>query len=432
MPSIGAKTGGTLLSLIPAADVDPFWDDVQFASIFTGLGPTLSPYNAPLTMLGGPALDGDKLNMDNGSLDGARWAAADVDILSGDFTVEVFGLAPLENDRGWIVGEDGNSGNYGWSIRRRPSPDRWVVFISENGSSNALSTNTYNQTLTLSQEYNICLERSGNDIRFYIDGTMVLKETFTGTINASNVLALGRNPNDSSDRFYGSAKALRITGAARYDDDGGYTVPELPFPTEDIGIYGRRLSEGVLHWRHGPPVALIGSDPVIGCIARNFDEDLKIYNPTDDTYAIIEEDFASNDHAAPAVLHLDSGRIRVWATEGNASSGLYTWLSSSDDDMTAFGSSTDLDSQLGLNNYTYVDAIQLLGETDDPVHIFFRAANSGDNDWYHAISTDDGGELRNAYKFPSGRCPFREKLFRRIPDDRYPDRLRLHEQHSGN
>lgn len=84
---------------------------------------------------------------------------------------------------------------------------------------------------TVDQPYDICLERDGsNVVRMYIDGVMVASDTLSGTLFNSNQAFFVGQSSTTSNVLNGRFKAARVTRAARYASDGGYTVPTLPLP----------------------------------------------------------------------------------------------------------------------------------------------------------------------------------------------------------
>ena len=95
-------------------------------------------------------------------------------------------------------------------------------------------------------------------------------------------------------------------------------------------------------------------------------------------------------HNAPALLIRDSDkRLMVFYC---AHDGPNMWLriSTNPEDATAFGSATNLDSSIGASDYTYPQAFQLTGVTNDPIYLFYRDVTSSDGRLAYTKSTDDG------------------------------------------
>jgi hypothetical protein len=87
-------------------------------------------------------------------------------------------------------------------------------------------------TPTVGTAYDICIERSGTTLRFYINGTMLSSTTQSEAFrDASAQLLIGASKDTGSASLFldGRMKAVRFTnGKALYANDGGYTVPSLP------------------------------------------------------------------------------------------------------------------------------------------------------------------------------------------------------------
>ena len=112
----------------------------------------------------------------------------------------------------------------------------WGFIYSTNGTSNSTIDSGHN--LTTGVAYDLTIVRSGSDLMFFVDGTLVNTVTFTATIYSpggkNQYFALGSlsagNYNSPSSPFVGHVKGVRYTiGAARYT--ANYTVPELSFDT---------------------------------------------------------------------------------------------------------------------------------------------------------------------------------------------------------
>lgn len=77
----------------------------------------------------------------------------------------------------------------------------------------------------------LCAEKSGTTYRLYADGVMVGKATNAITLFESTAkLTIGDTDNTNTGVFQGNIDELRITLAARYNSDSGFTVPTAAFP----------------------------------------------------------------------------------------------------------------------------------------------------------------------------------------------------------
>jgi hypothetical protein len=176
----------------------------------------------------------------------ARNAASNVwNFDSGDFTIEVFkwrgsiaatrtmvaNYQTTDGERGWRFVTLGNSNSFGlqWST---DGLDASVV----TESCGNLTAFIGSSTLDSATEYDLCIERQGSNLYFYVDGVLVRTASISGAIfdpGVNNIfLGIGRSVSGtgSSGAANGQIKAVRITkGVARYGG-GNYTPPTLPLP----------------------------------------------------------------------------------------------------------------------------------------------------------------------------------------------------------
>lgn len=100
----------------------------------------------------------------------------------------------------------------------------------------------------------------------------------------------------------------------------------------------------------------------------------------------------TDDHDDPAVfIRPSDGKIRVWYS-AHLAANYYTRLSTNAEDISAFGSETNLDSTFGLTQYTYANPIYLSNSdgAGDALYHFFRNHTAGIPSWYYAASANEG------------------------------------------
>lgn len=149
--------------------------------------------------------------------------------LSGDFTVE-----------GWVYLTSAAAEDYFFSKTNNGSQEELRFYL--NASSEivlAASSDGTNVTTIVSGAHgisattwaHIVFERSGNVWRVYVNGSMIAKATNAFTIfNGSADVDIGTYAS-SQGGFAGNIEGVRVTnGSARYDSDGGYTVPTAAWP----------------------------------------------------------------------------------------------------------------------------------------------------------------------------------------------------------
>lgn len=96
-------------------------------------------------------------------------------------------------------------------------------------------------------------------------------------------------------------------------------------------------------------------------------------------------------HCTPSVLVRSSDHKIVVATAKHDGTNLYIAVSTNAEDISAWGTATDISSTLGGTTYTYANLFQLSGETGK-IHLFYRdyVAGTTTGSLAHATSTDAG------------------------------------------
>lgn len=156
--------------------------------------------------------------------------------LPGDFTIEVFGVKFDSVGADTPIVAHSSPSDKSWNFYFSSSTPGLQFLISTDGTNWALLT-VISWSPTAGTAYDLCVERSGSTIRFYVDGSMIgsLTSSLVPHDAAQQVTVGYTNDNsgvlNTASYFGGSMKALRITKVARYASDGGYTVPSLPLPT---------------------------------------------------------------------------------------------------------------------------------------------------------------------------------------------------------
>lgn len=157
-------------------------------------------------------------------------------VADGDFTLELFGVEFVtfrNNTLIWSLGYR-DTGSRSLNIIMSAGGGTFVIGYSTTGS-NAFAQNAVSLGLVTGTPYDICLERSGDVFRLYIDGVMV--HTFTAAVSIytptvhKNMTTGFETTDAGASRSAGDQHVLGIrhtVGVARYDSDDGYTVPAFP------------------------------------------------------------------------------------------------------------------------------------------------------------------------------------------------------------
>jgi len=85
--------------------------------------------------------------------------------------------------------------------------------------------------MTANTWHAVCVDFNGSKYRIYINGAMVASSTSLQTISGSNTtLTIGASTTSGTSAFSGWIDEVRLTKAARYASDSGYTVSTTAFP----------------------------------------------------------------------------------------------------------------------------------------------------------------------------------------------------------
>lgn len=233
----------------PVGGIDPYRAFVVFQSLFTGSDGSTSFTDdstnaATVTVVGNAQILSNKLELD-GTTDWIRVPDLASLQLTGDFCLEFFGVEtdtlttlqvlashydafnPATNNRGWFLG-----------FRGSVSPKKLELAVSTDGTSGTVTLNQVTWSPSAATAYDICIERNGTTVRFFVDGVWIGSTTYSGnSFDCSSPLAIGTdNPRATTQsncsEWDGRLSAVRLTvGAYRYGSDASYTVPALPLPT---------------------------------------------------------------------------------------------------------------------------------------------------------------------------------------------------------
>lgn len=107
------------------------------------------------------------------------------------------------------------------------------------------------------------------------------------------------------------------------------------------------------------------------------------------TSPAIVSGFAIDLHSAPSVLVRSSDHKIVIAVAAHDSANLYIAVSTNAEDVTAWGTATDISGSLGASEFTYANLFQLSGESGK-IYLFYRNQPSTTAILAMATSTDGG------------------------------------------
>jgi hypothetical protein len=117
---------------------------------------------------------------------------------------------------------------------------------------------------------------------------------------------------------------------------------------------------------------------------RNFEVQVMAYNHGTGAYegpTTLRGSLALDDHTVITLAVRDDGHIMAFY-QNTSPSEVWLRVSTNPEDITSFASEQALHAQIGsfgsVIKYVYPAAIQLTGETDDPVYLFYTAGNAAD------------------------------------------------------
>lgn len=133
---------------------------------------------------------------------------------------------------------NGVDGERGWRVSSSGTINEDVKFYYTTDGTLATEVGLGLVNLNTSTEYNICIEREGSNLYFYVDGVLIDTQTISATIHAASTantsLSVGAMGDETSrsNGMTGYLKGVRVTkGVARYGGSN-YTVPSIPLPKE--------------------------------------------------------------------------------------------------------------------------------------------------------------------------------------------------------
>lgn len=95
-------------------------------------------------------------------------------------------------------------------------------------------------------------------------------------------------------------------------------------------------------------------------------------------------------HDAPVIHIRDSDDRLMVFWSGHLGSAMNLRISTNPLDVSAWGAAVNLDAQLGGTAYTYPSIVQLLGEANDPIYLFYRDHFGGAGRMCYSTTTDGG------------------------------------------
>lgn len=217
------------LMMKQASGGDPYWDNVELLIQPPESGSTITDATGKtVTVLGNTAVS-NAMGYPTIYFDGnGDWLQIPYDpvfdLASGDFTLDICGIAPSQTVR--VVGHR-NQSSRGWMVRFTRSSNR--VEFSQWTAAAAYNEAYVSALPAAGQLYFVCITRAGNVVTVACNGTLgTVLNTANRPGSQTDDLVIGReNPVSTSDQMLGHVTGIRLTiGVARDAQE----ISSAPFP----------------------------------------------------------------------------------------------------------------------------------------------------------------------------------------------------------
>lgn len=166
---------------------------------------------------------------------------------------------------------------------------------------------------------------------------------------------------------------------------------------------------GVTTWFNEPRSVAVDGAVVVGGVAVDGSVVANtIVSGEAGLQAMLFKNLERDDHDNPALLRrVSDGRLLALYSRHSEDDSLFFQLGSIADSGLAWGASTDIGTALGGTRYGYAQAVQLTGETDDPIHLFTRCVTGADpNTLHHAVMDEAGAVTSTVERVLTGTRPY--------------------------
>jgi hypothetical protein len=179
---------------------------------------------------------------------------------------------------------------------------------------------------------------------------------------------------------------------------GVIVTPPPPAPTGSFLV----ADNAAWCWFSDPRAVYYNGKTYITFITSTGVNMIVAYDHATDTVAgpvTIRTGMGVDDHANPAILIRDSDKRLIVFYSAHTGSGTYYKISTNPEDISSWGSEVNLDPILGKSGYSYNMPVQLLGEANDPIYLWYRYNLSGTTLWGYTWSTDGGANWSGHHSF---------------------------------
>lgn len=245
-------------------------------------------------------------------------------------------------------------------------------------------------------------------MKLYLGDSQIASGTFAGTTRDPTKVVFGRESTGVYNALHNDASFVcnRVLTqeeiAWLYNEGAGRSHNDL-----DPAI-GSLVMRGAWTWFNDPRAIDLGSSVAVGGVSNagavmvaSATSPYTTWSPT-----TVHAGIGVDDHNNAAYLkRVSDDRVYTFYCAHNGTS-YYRRISSTGSSVAAFGSATDMDSQLGGGNYAYANVFQLDGMTNDPILLFFREGTTPTWTMHFSISTDNGATWPAKTALLSGGRPY--------------------------
>jgi hypothetical protein len=156
---------------------------------------------------------------------------------------------------------------------------------------------------------------------------------------------------------------------------------------------------GAWTWFNDPRAIALGDDVLTGVVDERGCVDVAVFDTETggrSAYLLSRSIAQIDDHNNPSFLIRNSDSKILCFYTGHNVPNMYLRISTNAQDASAWDAEVDLAAQLGTVFMSYTNPIQLTGEANEPIYLFYRGAPSG-TDWTgYYTKSEDGGETWSA------------------------------------
>lgn len=250
------------------------------------------------------------------------------------------------------------------------------------------------------------------------DSAQYLTLALNGSLTSERVLTAGNGITLTDGGANGNATLSQTAASAGIDTDanvfsvhhslgGGGNQASPGDHVHPAGNGNLTLaSDGGWCWFGDPRAVYYNNQTYFGYIDKSGNIKIRSFNHISQTlsaeftlHAALEVD----DHDNPSILIRASDKRIIVFYSKHVGNVIYERISTNPEDISSFQVETTMDPGSGASGYTYPNPVQLTGETNSPIYLFFRRHNlDGSHPWIAYTKSTDGGVTWGAQVLVAG------------------------------